>query len=382
MKKRAKKAAVLVLTGILMFLMSGTVYEADASSSVISAVKHRKARNIEPDEWNRTQFYAYQFDDTSQVLQYMMTGGMKYYNHNFKSEDRMVKITVADPGVLMLETSTDGKGNITCYDSKMKVRAKADVEEDDIEYAARVKAGDVFYIQMPSKLNQGMIMASVLKETTGPIQRNREYIQAGTGGTTYHEFQIASRAAAHFQCGAIVPNEGNCSLWVEKKVKTEWKKIGNTVNVFAGDEEGGTFGLNKGTYRLGVRAETGQAAMLTYSRRNVSKKVAYRKSKARRIRIDGEAFNMYTTGEKASRWYKVTVPSRKRRYYLGFDGETTSGGFRFKVYKKGRKKPLATRTIKKSGDLSVKLPKKKGTYYIKIYKISQNTNGTYGISFE
>ena len=58
------------------------------------------------------------------------------------------------------------------------------------------------------------------------------------------------------------------------------------------------------------------------------------------------------------------------------------GGFKFTIYQKGKKKSV--KRLKVSGkryDATkiVKLPKKKGTYYIKVSKLTKKTNGYYEI---
>lgn len=49
-----------------------------------------------------------------------------------------------------------------------------------------------------------------------------------------------------------------------------------------------------------------------------SQNVAYKKSKAKSISLNKEISNIYTTGEKAERWYKVKVTSSKKKRRLEF----------------------------------------------------------------
>ena len=57
-----------------------------------------------------------------------------------------------------------------------------------------------------------------------------------------------------------------------------------------------------------------------------------------------------------------------------------SGGYKFTIYKKGQKKPVKTvKATKKLGWVRIKLPKKTGTYYIKISKLTKKTSGLYRI---
>ena len=91
---------------------------------------------------------------------------------------------------------------------------------------------------------------------------------------------------------------------------------------------------------------------------------------------------IYTTGEKTSRWYKISITSTKKKRILNLGKNTVSGGYKFTIYKKGKKK--AIKTIKVTGNANAKIakmPKKKGTYYIRISKLTKKTNGTYEIGY-
>lgn len=91
---------------------------------------------------------------------------------------------------------------------------------------------------------------------------------------------------------------------------------------------------------------------------------------------------IYTTGEKTSRWYKISITSTKKKRILNIGKNTVSGGYKFTIYKKGKKK--AIKTIKVTGNANAKIakmPKKKGTYYIRISKLTKKTNGTYEIGY-
>lgn len=49
---------------------------------------------------------------------------------------------------------------------------------------------------------------------------------------------------------------------------------------------------------------------------------------------------IYTTGEKTSRWYKISITSTKKKRILNLGKNTVSGGYKFTIYKKERKKQL------------------------------------------
>lgn len=89
---------------------------------------------------------------------------------------------------------------------------------------------------------------------------------------------------------------------------------------------------------------------------------------------------MYTTNEKAARWYKVSVKSSKKQSKLKILTVADQGGFKFTIYERGKKKPVKTvKTSAKHLEKTVKFPKKKGMYYVKVSKRTKKTNGYYEI---
>ncbi len=106
------------------------------------------------------------------------------------------------------------------------------------------------------------------------------------------------------------------------------------------------------------------------------RKIAYKKSKAKNL----NATEIYTINEKAARWYKLYVTSTKKQSKLKILTVADQGGFKFTIYQSGKKKPIKTvKTSVKHLDKTVKLPKKKGTYYVKVSKVTKKTNGYYEI---
>ena len=73
-----------------------------------------------------------------------------------------------------------------------------------------------------------------------------------------------------------------------------------------------------------------------------------------------------TTGEKTSRWYKISITSTKKKRILNLGKNTVSGGYKFTIYKKGKKK--AIKTIKVTGNENAK--EKRNILYqnLKAYK--------------
>ena len=130
------------------------------------------------------------------------------------------------------------------------------------------------------------------------------------------------------------------------------------------------YGLEPGQYRLALKTPKDQIISVEYTREKSKKRAAYKKSKA--INIKSDIDSVYTSTEKAARWYKVSVSATKTRKAVTLSKDSVGGGFKLRVYQKG--KLLKTVKIAKNDKVkTVKLPKKKGTYYVKVTKLTSKT---------
>lgn len=388
MKKVWKKTATIMMAaglGIAAGFPMQTTYAATDNIIQEDSSNMKQAKYKQPEEWNKTELKAYQFDSTDKFELYMSTGGSHFYNKNFKSEDHMVKITAADSGYFAIAVTTNGKSSqkVTLYDaSKKKVLAKT-TSDDDLEYGKLVKAGDVFYVKMPDKIDKIVIREGVVKDGFTSMKASDTYYESGTGASTYHPFSISKRSAVEFNISSIERKGGETYAHVERKENGLWKRLDNTVKIKpASYDDDFVHGLSKGEYRLVIKAPKTQLNAVSYTRSPISKKVSYKKSKAKNIRLDDEITNMYTTKEKAVRWYKLKVTSTKQQRILTLGEDTVSGGYSFTIYRSGSKKAYKTIKVTQTATAkTAKLPKKTGTYYLKVSKITSKTNGTYEIGY-
>ena len=382
MNRILKKTAVMIMAAAIGVSMNyqGAAVFAGTNNNIT-----KQARYVEPEEWNRTEIKAYQFDSTDKFENYLLTGGAHLYNKNFKQSDRMVKITVEDPGYFVISADTDGDGSqkVKLYDSTKKNILAQTTSDGDLEYGRLAKTGETFYIQLPAKIDKIIITSGVIKDEFGSMKASDTYYESGTGAATYHPFSISKRSAVEFNISAINRKGGETYAYIEKKEKGVWKRLDNTVKIEpASYDDDFIHGLQKGEYRLLIKAPKTQLNAVSFTKSSKSKNVAYKKSKAKKIKLDGQTSNIYTTGEKTSRWYKISITSTKKKRILNLGKNTVSGGYKFTIYKKGKKK--AIKTIKVTGNANAKIakmPKKKGTYYIRISKLTKKTNGTYEIGY-
>ena len=99
-RKVIKKVGVVLLAaGLSIGMFSPSV---SAAVKINKAAQMKAAKNVEPEEWNKEELTAYQFDTGDDFLKYMVTGGLHLYNKNYKAKDNWVKIKVADTGLFAI----------------------------------------------------------------------------------------------------------------------------------------------------------------------------------------------------------------------------------------------------------------------------------------
>lgn len=384
-KTRGKLLSILMAATIsaTMLLPQAKVSASeDAAAKVQQAYFPKKvtmkkaARKTEPAEWNKTDVKVYKFGNAEDALYYMMTGGIKYYNRNYFKNPEKIKITPVESGSLFLVIAGDNEQAGAIYDADQKL-----IKKVSLTYVkADVKAGETYYVDFPRNCKEGLLTAYVLENECKGLVKDDLNMQKGEGKETYHTFKLTKRGYASFLVASLVENVGKTSYKIQKSEKGKWVTIGRTKTFSAMSTKESditaAYGLAKGTYRLVLNASKEQLNTVIYERKYYSKKVAYKKSKAKKL----NAKEVYTTNERAARWYKTEVTSTKKQKKLKISTAADQGGFKFTIYQSGKKKPIKTvKTSVKHLDKTVKLPKKKGTYYVKVSKVTKKTNGYYEI---
>lgn len=384
-KTRGKLLSILMAATIsaTMLLPQAKVSASeDAAAKVQQAYFSKKvmmkkaARKTEPAEWNKTDVKVYKFGNAEDALYYMMTGGIKYYNRNYFKNPEKIKITPVESGSLFLVIAGDNEQAGAIYDADQKL-----IKKVSLTYVkADVKAGETYYVDFPRNCKEGLLTAYVLENECKGLVKDDLNMQKGEGKETYYTFKLTKRGYASFLVASLVENVGKTSYKIQKSEKGKWVTIGRTKTFSAMSTKESditaAYGLAKGTYRLVLNASKEQLNTVVYERKYYSKKVAYKKSKAKKL----NAKEVYTTNERAARWYKTEVTSTKKQKKLKISTAADQGGFKFTIYQSGKKKPIKTvKTSVKHLDKTVKLPKKKGTYYVKVSKVTKKTNGYYEI---
>jgi hypothetical protein len=387
---RMKKTRGKLLSILMAATISATMLlpQAKVSASEDAAAKvqqsyfpqkvtmKKAAKKTEPAEWNKTDVKVYKFGDAEDALYYMLTGGIKYYNRTYFKNPEKIKLTPVESGSLFLIIAGDNGQAGAIYDANQKLIKKV----PSVYVKAEVKAGETYYIDFPRNCKEGMLTAYVLENECKGLVKDDLNMQKGEGKETYHTFKLTKRGYASFLVASLVEDGGKTSYKIQKSEKGKWVTIGRTKTFSAMSEKESDIavgcGLSKGTYRLVLNASKEQLNTVIYQRKYYSKNVAYKKSKAKKL----NAKEIYTTNERAARWYKTEVTSTKKQKKLKISTAADQGGFKFTIYQSGKKKPIKTvKTSVKHLDKTVKLPKKKGTYYVKVSKVTKKTNGYYEI---
>ena len=367
-----KAGAVLLAAGLSIGMFSPSV---SAAVKINKTAQMKAAKNVEPEEWNKAELTAYQFDTEDDFLKYMASGGLHLYNKNYKAKDHWVKIKVADPGLFAIAAIAENESKIPLYDATKKKVLKKDINGGSDDFSTAVKAGDEFYVKLPTKISKVFILTGVIKSEFGSMANDKSYYEVGKGTTTYHPFSISKRSRVYLEIAPVGKKVEKVGAYVEKNVNGTWQRVGYSANIKPA--EYGTalgYGLQPGKYRMVLKNPKDNIINIEYKRKTTNKNVAYKKSKA--INVKSSLQNVYTTEEHTARWYKVAVSSTKKRTGVLLSKYSVGGGFQFKVYQKG--KVIKTVKVKKDDDEKyVTLPKKKGTYYIKVSKLTDKTTGVY-----
>ena len=79
-----KMGAVLIAAGLSIAMCSPSVSANVRTNISTDKITQKKtARYVEPEEWNKEELTAYQFDTGDDFLKYMVTGGLHLYNKNY-----------------------------------------------------------------------------------------------------------------------------------------------------------------------------------------------------------------------------------------------------------------------------------------------------------
>ena len=314
------------------------------------------------------------------------------FKFSTKSQSKWIPVYPQADGILEIGA------NVSVYDKDKKAVATILDTEDQQVFVPNVKKGEVYYLKLADQIKDEFVATiCVKKDNVTPLQTNILYTQSGQDKNIYQEFKTDKRSSQSIYLKPSNYSNKNVTFYLQKKEKGVWKTITNRMIAVANDHKRVTFdtGLKKGEYRLVSNicipsgrylkcesrryrlvsnAATGQIYQIALQNQPVSNKYQTKKAKAQTIKKGKTVRNIYTTSEKAARWYKVKATKKQS---IKISTNNNSGKLEVSIYKKGRKKVLKKLSFK--GEQSKTYRVKKGTYYVKTAKSGAKMNGEYTI---
>lgn len=328
------------------------------------------------------------------ILDVTLGHGMKTYNYTKESSKKQIKITAGEDGIFYLQLSVVPKKGILKDANKKDIVAPT--TEKDSYYLKDVKKGTVFYIQIPevTSAEDFGINTCIYPDNVQQMKDNVKYVQSGKGQYTYKYFAVSKRYQMKLYVSPeFVDYKNHVYVYVQKKEKNKWKTVTNQLKSKANEHGTHEFyiGLKKGSYRLATKTTASQIFEINKKLTKNTSTYQTKKSKAQKISLGKSKTNIYTSTEKASRWYRVSRTSLKKRY-VKVNVANNSGKIKVSIYKKGRTKALKSVTLSSDNynpyemtgkiKYTYRLKSGKGTYYVKVSKSGSKMNGKYTVQYK
>ncbi|MDD4369578.1 MAG: hypothetical protein PHD56_00640 [Anaerostipes sp.] len=318
-------------------------------------------------------------EEKTDVPEISVTNVSSTYTFTSKSQGKWIPLKPKTSGILY------SLGNIYDKDKKLVPGIK-NIDEQDT-YIKNVSTADVYYIKLPTQIS-GKVTVSEIKM----LQDNRTWLnvkdkcwQSGKNQNVYQRFNVGKRSIQTFTAWCVDDSAGNIRVQIQMLKNNKWVNVTNGKYLRADEFDTLTTGLKKGSYRLVSKASDKQIGKYELKNSSMSSKYQTKKSKAQKISLGKSKTNIYTSTEKASRWYRVSRTSLKKRY-VKVNVANNSGKIKVSVYKKGRTKALKSVTLSSDNSGKIKytyrLKSGKGTYYVKVSKSGSKMNGKYTIQYK
>lgn len=198
----------------------------------------------------------------------------------------------------------------------------------------------------------------------------------GNGDYIAQTFSISGRR----QVWIDADSTGNA--YIQKYSNNKWQRVSYDKK-FVGTSKKlarAYYALSPGKYCLRMKPKDGTLVEFAYGSKKYTGKYATKKSKAQTVSRKKSKTNVLTASDakNKSHYYKIKV-SKKRSSRIDVTTWQNAGKIRVTIYGKG----LKTKTVNYTGTKAVKYTAtlKKGTYYIRITKMTKNTSGRYTVKY-
>lgn len=248
-------------------------------------------------------------------------------------------------------------------------------------WATNVPAGTyrlyTSYTQYVNTLVDAGFSSAVVPNANGRYLNSSGILVGGNRGTSYQYFKMSKRGVAKLalQRYAYYGGPYGMEYTVQRRSGRSWKTVQSRK--YSSSNSWGYVGLSAGTYRLVLKSPDSNVLALRFRASTANSSYGTKKKKAKTIKRKKYKKQTFapTDSTKKAHWYKIKV-SKKRSTYI----EVTSLGSEGSIWAQvsGRTR-LKSKRIKNGIRFYGKA--KAGTYYIKVYKPSKSTTGSYQIKY-
>lgn len=249
-------------------------------------------------------------------------------------------------------------------------------------FAANVPAGTyavyTTYGYAENTRVQAALLAGAISSQNNRTLSSSVMCAAATGGTNYQYIKMKKKGLAAIYASCM--DEGytyGLSYYLQKKSGSKWKTVTPSQYSIKSYNYQDVFGLDAGTYRIAYKASAGNVVCLANKNKAYYSSYGTKKSKAKTISRKKNKKNTLTVADKSGKahWYKIKV-SKTRSTQIDIKSLGSSGTIWTQISGKSRLKMKKT-----SNGIRYYGKAKKGTYYIKVYKASKSTSGSYQIKY-
>lgn len=249
-------------------------------------------------------------------------------------------------------------------------------------WATNVPAGTyrlyTSYTQYVNTLVNAGFSSAIVPNANGRYLNSSGIVVGGNRGTSYQYFKVKKRGVAKLalQREAYYGGPYGTEYTVQKKSGKQWKTV--QKKKYSSSNAWQYVGLSAGTYRLALKSPDNNVLVLRFKASTANSSYGTKKKKAKTIKRKKYKKQTFlpTDSTKKAHWYKVKV-SKKRSTYIDITTLGSSGTIWAQMSGKSRMK---SKRIKNGIRFYGKA--KKGTYYIKVYKLSKSTTGAYQVKYK
>lgn len=369
----AAQKTTTISTRIPEIQVSKEALKAKQARASVAASQLSATEIYNMSDWNRL---ANQWQANQKMVQYIGNGDANEYV-------KVGTIHVKYDGTVIIPYAARINGDIVeklklCYDGD-PTSDVSHYNSDGVIWAGGLKAGTyALYTESACQNANTSVIAMfgagvILSQNNRVFSGNSGIISASTGAITYQQFKLSKRGVAALavykenSAGNIL----GVTYSIQKLNKKTWQNVATNLSGKKDDEYVVTTGLAAGTYRVVVKAASGEILHFINANQTAADSYGTSKKKAKEIKRKKSKKQVFLSNDslKKAHWYKIKVKKTGTTY---IDVTGLGNQSKISVVVTGKSK-LRNTSIAKGFRIYGKA--KKGTYYIKISKGSKGTSG-------